>query len=41
MGFIVASNDVAQEHVVIVELKQWAEVEKVCGKDAFVRTRNC
>lgn len=38
VDFIVAGNDGAQDHVVIVELKQWSEVEKVSGKDAMVRT---
>ncbi|MEK4229728.1 DUF2075 domain-containing protein [Solibacillus sp. FSL H8-0538] len=38
VDFIVAGNDGTQDHVVIVELKQWTEVEKVSGKDALVRT---
>lgn len=38
VDFIVAGNDGKQDHVVIVELKQWSEVEKVTGKDAVVKT---
>jgi uncharacterized protein len=38
VDFIVAGNDGKQDHVVIVELKQWSEVEKVSGKDALVNT---
>lgn len=37
VDFIVAGNDGKQDHVVIVELKQWTEVEKV-NKDAIVKT---
>ncbi|MEG0259977.1 MAG: DNA/RNA helicase domain-containing protein, partial [Lysinibacillus sp.] len=38
VDFIVAGNDGSQDHVVIVELKQWSEVDKVSGNDALVRT---
>lgn len=38
VDFIVAGNDGNQDHVVIVELKQWSEVEKIIGKDALVST---
>lgn len=38
VDFIVAGNDGAQDHVVIVELKQWSEVEKIESKDAVVKT---
>lgn len=37
VDFIVAGNDGKRDHVVIVELKQWSEVEKV-NKDAVVKT---
>lgn len=37
VDFIIAGNDGVQDHVVIVELKQWSEVEKV-NKDAIVKT---
>ncbi|SHN24182.1 DUF2075 domain-containing protein [Gracilibacillus kekensis] len=37
VDFIVAGNDGKQDHVVIVELKQWSKVEKV-NKDAIVKT---
>lgn len=37
VDFIVAGNDGEKDHVVIVELKQWSEVEKV-NKDAIVKT---
>lgn len=38
VDFIVAGNNGEQEHVVIVELKQWSEVEKVETRDAVVST---
>ncbi|ARJ40379.1 ATP-binding protein [Sporosarcina ureae] len=38
VDFLIAGNDGAQDHVVIVELKQWEEVEKVPSRDALVRT---
>lgn len=38
VDFIVAGNDGKQDHVVIVELKQWSEVEKIESKDAVVKT---
>ncbi|MFS0689943.1 DUF2075 domain-containing protein [Sporosarcina sp. 179-K 8C2 HS] len=38
VDFLIAGNDGKQDHVVIVELKQWEEVEKVTSRDAIVRT---
>ncbi|PIC56568.1 ATP-binding protein [Sporosarcina sp. P12(2017)] len=38
VDFLIAGNDGTQDHVVIVELKQWEEVEKVPSRDALVRT---
>ncbi|MCM3719545.1 DUF2075 domain-containing protein [Fictibacillus phosphorivorans] len=38
VDFLVAGHDGVQDHVVIVELKQWSEVEKVTTKDALVST---
>lgn len=38
VDFIVAGNDGNQDHVVIVELKQWETVEKVTSRDALVKT---
>ncbi|RXZ01131.1 DUF2075 domain-containing protein [Fictibacillus sp. S7] len=38
VDFLVAGHDGLQDHVVIVELKQWSEVEKVTSKDALVST---
>ncbi|RDI40922.1 DUF2075 domain-containing protein [Falsibacillus pallidus] len=38
VDFLVAGHDGTQDHVVIVELKQWSEVEKVTTKDALVST---
>ncbi|WJY28056.1 DUF2075 domain-containing protein [Sporosarcina trichiuri] len=38
VDFLVAGNDGSQDHVVIVELKQWEEVEKIPTRDAVVRT---
>lgn len=38
VDFLIAGNDGNQDHVVIVELKQWEEVEIVPNKDAIVRT---
>ncbi|MCM3638882.1 DUF2075 domain-containing protein [Sporosarcina luteola] len=38
VDFLIAGNDGKRDHVVIVELKQWEEVEKVTSRDAIVRT---
>lgn len=38
VDFLIAGHDGEQNHVVIVELKQWSEVEKVTTKDALVST---
>lgn len=38
VDFLIAGNDGNQDHVVIVELKQWEQVEKVATRDAIVRT---
>ncbi|MBM7648174.1 DUF2075 family protein [Bacillus ectoiniformans] len=38
VDFLVAGHDGYQDHVVIVELKQWSEAEKVTSKDALVST---
>ncbi|WP_080843650.1 DUF2075 domain-containing protein [Cytobacillus gottheilii] len=38
VDFLVAGHDGSQDHVVIVELKQWSEAEKVTSKDALVST---
>ncbi|MBS4192344.1 DUF2075 domain-containing protein [Bacillus sp. FJAT-49705] len=38
VDFIVTGNDGKQDHVVIVELKQWSEVEKITNKDGLVKT---
>lgn len=38
VDFIVAGNNGKQDHVVIVELKQWSEVEKVTTQDGVVKT---
>lgn len=38
VDFLVAGHDGYQDHVVIVELKQWSEAEKVTTKDALVST---
>ncbi|MFC5591268.1 DNA/RNA helicase domain-containing protein [Sporosarcina soli] len=38
VDFLIAGNDGSQDHVVIVELKQWEEVEKVTTRDAIVKT---
>ena len=38
VDFLIAGNSGKQDHVVIVELKQWSEVEKVENKDAVVKT---
>lgn len=38
VDFLIAGNDGNQDHVVIVELKQWEEVEKITNRDALVRT---
>ncbi|MBD7985949.1 DUF2075 domain-containing protein [Sporosarcina sp. Sa2YVA2] len=38
VDFLIAGNDGQQDHVVIVELKQWEVVEKVPTRDAIVKT---
>lgn len=38
VDFLVAGSSGSKDHVVIVELKQWSEVEKVEGKDALIDT---
>lgn len=38
VDFLVAGSNENQDHVVIVELKQWSEVEKIESKDALVNT---
>ncbi|KIL53133.1 DUF2075 domain-containing protein [Jeotgalibacillus campisalis] len=38
VDFLVAGHDGKQDHVVVVELKQWSEAEKVTGKDALIST---
>ncbi|MDN4527135.1 DUF2075 domain-containing protein [Fictibacillus fluitans] len=38
VDFLVAGHDGTEDHVVIVELKQWSEVEKITSKDALVST---
>lgn len=38
VDFLIAGNDGNQDHVVIVELKQWEVVEKVKTRDAIVKT---
>lgn len=38
VDFIITGKDEENESVVIVELKQWSEVEKVIGKEAIVKT---
>ena len=38
VDFLVAGNNGNQDHIVIVELKQWSEVEKIESKDAVVST---
>ncbi|GIN16531.1 hypothetical protein J32TS2_18870 [Shouchella clausii] len=38
VDFLIAGHDGNQDHVVVVELKQWSEVEKVTGKDALIST---
>ncbi len=38
VDFLIAGNDGAQDHIVIVELKQWDEVEKVPTRDGVVRS---
>ncbi|WP_430789693.1 DNA/RNA helicase domain-containing protein [Virgibacillus flavescens] len=38
VDFLVAGNNGNQDHVVIVELKQWSEVEKIESKDAVIST---
>src|SRR5699024_3846492 len=38
VDFIITGEDESNESVVIVELKQWSEVEKVIGKEAILKT---
>ncbi|SUJ10892.1 Uncharacterized conserved protein [Sporosarcina pasteurii] len=38
VDFLVAGNDGNQDHVVIVELKQWESVEKVSSREGLVKT---
>ncbi|WP_017185628.1 DUF2075 domain-containing protein [Alkalibacillus haloalkaliphilus] len=38
VDFLLSGYDGENDHVVIVELKQWSEVEKVEGKEAIVKT---
>ncbi|GGM40464.1 ATPase AAA [Paraliobacillus quinghaiensis] len=38
VDFLLSGHDQEQDTVVIVELKQWSEVEKVEGKEAIVKT---
>lgn len=38
VDFLIGGNDGEQDHVVIVELKQWEEAEKVVTRDGLVRT---
>ncbi|MDQ0350322.1 DUF2075 family protein [Alkalibacillus filiformis] len=38
VDFLLSGFDGENDHVVIVELKQWSEVEKVEGKEAIVKT---
>ncbi|KML40626.1 DUF2075 domain-containing protein [Cytobacillus firmus] len=38
VDFIVAGSNGEQDHVVIVELKQWSEVEKITSQDGVVKT---
>lgn len=38
VDFLVAGSNGNQDHVVVVELKQWSEVEKIGTKDAVVNT---
>src|SRR5699024_5080757 len=38
VDFIISGKNEEKESVVIVELKQWAEVEKIVGKEAIVKT---
>jgi len=38
VDFIVTGNDGKHDQVVIVELKQWSEVEKITTKDALVKS---
>lgn len=38
VDFLISGHDGDQDSVVIVELKQWSEVEKVEGKEAIVKT---
>lgn len=38
VDFLIAGNDGVQDHVVIVELKQWESVEKIATRDGIVKT---
>ncbi|WP_391116837.1 DNA/RNA helicase domain-containing protein [Psychrobacillus sp. L3] len=38
VDFLIAGNDGNQDHVVIVELKQWESVEKIATRDGIVKT---
>jgi DUF2075 family protein len=38
VDFLIAGNDGIQDHVVIVELKQWESVEKIATRDGIVKT---
>lgn len=38
VDFIVAGSSGEQDHVVIVELKQWSEAEKITSQDGVVKT---
>ena len=38
VDFLIAGNDGDQDHVVIVELKQWESVEKIVSRDGVVKT---
>lgn len=38
VDFLIAGNDGNQDHVVIVELKQWETVEKIATRDGIVKT---
>ncbi|MFP7170866.1 DNA/RNA helicase domain-containing protein [Terribacillus halophilus] len=38
VDLLVAGHDGSHDHVVIIELKQWSEVQKVTSKDALVST---
>lgn len=38
VDFLIAGNDGTQDHVVIVELKQWENIEKITTRDGIVKT---